>query len=111
MDKNNERFLTKNNILMLKTQILNWRICKRYATKSIPNPEFYVINIGDIGDMWQATLIPETMILSFSSLHYSNDSVYRFEVNSIDDASNIVLKFIKGMNQLNNIIDTIYYPS
>lgn len=94
---------------MLKCSPLNWEICKTYAIERDPNPEFYIINVGSLSDMWQCSLIPETMICSFTSVHYSNHEVYRFKVESIEEASELVLKFAKGMNQVENLMPTIYW--
>ncbi len=109
MTTNINTFLTGNGIKMLRCYPLNWRIGKTYVIDTDPNPIFYVIDIGSISDMWQATLIPETMIVSFTSLHYSLDEVYRFKVDSIEEGSNLVLKFAMGMNQLEHLKGTIYW--
>lgn len=103
-----ERFTTKNDILMLRCFPLNWEITQKYAYDYEPNPELYVINVGSLSDMWQCLLHPETMIISFTSLHYSNDEVYRFKVDTIEEASEMVLKFAKGMNILDSLDNTIY---
>jgi hypothetical protein len=94
---------------MLQCYPLNWEICKTYAIECGPNPEFYIINVGSIDDMWQATLIPETMILSFCSVHYSNNEVYRFKVDSFAQASELVLKFAEGMGRIDDLVGTIYW--
>lgn len=101
-------YTTSNGCNMLECYPLNWRIEKTYAIECENNPDFYVIDIGSLADMWQATLIPETMILSFCSLHYSKDEVYRFKVRSIEQASELVLSFAEGMNQLESLEGTIY---
>lgn len=105
------RFTTTNGVLMLRCHPLNWRIEKTYAIARDPNPEFFVINIGSLDEMWQATLIPETMILSFCSVAYSADEVYRFQVDFIEEASEMVLKFAKGMGRLDDLKGTIYWPN
>ena len=96
---------------MLKSHPLNWRIENKYniVNRNEDNPIFYCISVGSLDDMWLASLIPETMILSFTSYHYSNNEVYRFKVDSIEDASEIVLKFAKGMDRLSDLHDTIYW--
>lgn len=106
-----KRFRTKNGIDMIRCLPLNWQILKKYRIHNPEeeNPEFYIINVGSLDEMWQCTLIPETMILSFCSLHYSKDEVYRFKVETLEEASEMVLKFAKGMNRLNDIKDTIYW--
>lgn len=96
-------FITPNNILMLECKPLNWRIEKKYAIECDPNPIFYVIDVGTLSDLWQCTLIPETMILSFCSYHYSKEEIYRFKVESIEEASEWVLKFAEGMGFVNDI--------
>jgi hypothetical protein len=107
--KYNMKYKSTNGINMLKCFPLSWEICKTYAIECQPNPEFYIIVVGSIDDMWQATLIPETMILSFCSVHYSANEVYRFKVESVEEASELVLKFAKGMNRIDDLINTIYW--
>lgn len=94
---------------MLKCYPLNWRVEKKYydGTREM-NPDFYVINIGGLADMWQAGLDPDTMIVSFCSMHYSTNEVYRFKVETIEEASEMVLKFAKGMGILESLEGTIY---
>lgn len=104
-----ERFTTSNDILMLRCIPLNWEIVQKYALEYEPNPELYVINVGSLSDMWQCLFNPETMIISFTSLHYSNHGVYRFKVDTIEEASQMVLKFAEGMDQMENLKGTIYY--
>jgi hypothetical protein len=106
-----ETFKSKNGINMIRCYPLNWQVGKKYAAvmDGELNPIFYFINIGSIDDMWQATLIPESMILSFCSLHYSHHEVYKFKVDSLEEASEMVLKFSKGMNRLDDIKETIYW--
>jgi hypothetical protein len=98
---------------MIECKPLNWQVQKKYARTvgHEVNPEFYTIHVGSLSDMWQASLLPESMILSFTSMHYSNDEVYRFKVESIKEASEMVLKFAKGMDQLENLKNTIYMSS
>lgn len=103
-------YYINNGIRILRCYPLNWEIHERYAVKTKPNPEFfYTISVGSIGDIWQASLIPETMILSFTSLHYSKSEVYRFKVDTFEEASEMVLKFAKGMQQIENLEHTIYW--
>lgn len=101
-------FITRNGIKMLKCKPLNWEVIKTYAIDCDPNPENYVINIGSMSDMWQALLMLDTMVLSFCSLHYSKDEVYRFTVKSVEEASELVLKFAKGMGIEDSLDGTIY---
>lgn len=105
------RFKTKNGINMISCLPLNWQVEKTYVS-TVPdelNPEFYLINVGSIDEMWQCALIPKTMILSFCSAHYSKSEVYRFKVSSLEEASELVLKFAEGMNRLDDLKDTIYW--
>jgi hypothetical protein len=104
----NKRYRSSNGIEMLECLPLNWQIIKTYAIECDPNPECYIIHIGGLGDMWQALLDPEKMIVSFCSLAYSADEVYRFKVESLEEASEMVLKFAKGMNQEESLKETIY---
>jgi hypothetical protein len=102
-------YKTSNNLRMLKCFPLNWRISKKYAIEKENNPDFYIIDVGSMStEMWQAILVPETMTLSFTCVSNSCDS-FRFKVNSIEEASEIVLKFVKGMNQLKHLKETIYW--
>jgi hypothetical protein len=105
------RYKSVNNLEMLKCDPLNWRVEKTYATVNPgeENPEFYIISVGSISQMWNAILIPETMILSFYEMSYSGNGVYRFRVENIEEASELVLKFAKGMNQYENLEGTIYW--
>jgi hypothetical protein len=105
------KYKSTNGIDMLKCFPLNWEICKTYTIVNTGelNPEFYVIRVGWLDDMWQASLIPETMVLSFCSLHYSANEVYRFKVETMEEASELVLKFAKGMNRIDDLINTIYW--
>lgn len=102
-------FKLKNGVEIYQCLPLNWRVEKTYAIDIPNNPKFLIINVGSIADMWQATLIPETMILSFCSVHYSNNEIYRFKVDSIEEASKWVLKFAEGMNCLEDLKETIYW--
>ena len=106
-----EQYTTTNSILMLKCFPLNWEVVKTYKKvfDDEKNPEIYVINIGSLSDMWQVSLRPDTMIVSFTSLHYSNHEVYRFKVDEIEDASKLALNFAIGMDQLDNLKNTIYW--
>jgi hypothetical protein len=104
------KYTTKNGILMLKCYPLNWRVEKKYYDGTMEiNPDFYVIAIGGLSDMWQAGLDPDTMVLSFASIHYSSNEVYRFKVDSIEEASEMALKFAKGMRILESLDGTIYW--
>ena len=105
------KYTTKNNLEMLKCYPLNWRVEKKYAIThpGEVNPEFYVINIGSLSDMWQVAYIPETMIVSFHSMHYSNHEVYKFKVDNIEQASLLAMMFAEGMNQVDNLRDTIHW--
>lgn len=102
------RYKTRNGISMQRCSPLNWEVIKTYAIERDPNPECYVINIGGLSDMWQALFNPEKMIVSFCSLHYSLGEVYRFKVESIEEASEMALKFAKGMEKLESLEGTIY---
>jgi hypothetical protein len=94
---------------MYKCLPLNWRIEKTYAIDCDPNPEFLLIHVGSLSDMWQCTLFPEAMLLTICSCHYSDYERYRFKVESIEEASELVLKFAKGMDQIDNLNETIYW--
>jgi hypothetical protein len=103
------RYITPNGLNMIKCYPLNWQVENVYAAKVKYNPEYYSIAIGSIDQMWKAIIFPETMILSFSSVSYSHDEVYRFKVETLEEASELVLKFAKGMGRLDDLVDTIYW--
>lgn len=105
------RYKSRNHLEMLKCYPLNWRVEKKYAivNPGEENPELYMISVGSLSQLWTAILVPETMILSFSELSYSADEVYRFKVESIEEASELVLKFAKGMDKYENLKGTIYW--
>lgn len=107
----NKRYKLGNGLQMVECHPLNWRVEKKYAIECKPNPEFYVIDVGGISDMWQALFDPEKMKVSFSSMAYSADEVYRFSVESLEEASEMVLKFAKGMDQIDNLRGTVYWNS
>lgn len=89
---------------------LNWEIEKKYVSlkEREDNPEIYVIHIGSLDDMWSVVFNPKTMIYSFTSVHYSKDEVYKFKVDSIEEASQLAEKFAIGMGRLDDIEGTIY---
>ncbi len=103
------KYQTDNGLIMVRCFPLNWQVQKTYAIDTDSNPEFYTIHVGSISDMWQASFLPDKMIVTFTSMHYSNHEVYKFKVDSIREASELVLKFAKGMNQLDNLLHTIYW--
>lgn len=106
------RYKLQNGCVMLECKPLNWRVEKTYYEDAIspgdPNPEFYIINVDNMNDMYQCTLIPETMILSFCSTAYSSNTVIRFKVNNIEEASRMVERFAIGMGMMDSLEGTIY---
>jgi hypothetical protein len=103
-----ETYRTKNNIEMVSCEPLNWQII-RPTFDADPYGPLYVIYIGSLSDMWQASFSFENMTVSFTSMHYSDHEVYRFKVDSIEEASELVLKFAKGMNRVEDLKETIYW--
>ena len=109
-------YKSSNGLTMLKCSPLNWRIERIHkidvASRKLvidPDVQIYIIDVGSLSDMWQASLNSQTMILSFTSMHYSSDEVYRFKVDNIEEGSSLVLKFAEGMDQVKNLKDTIYW--
>lgn len=104
-----KRYKLNNGCVMLECKPLNWRIEKTYYDDyKGHNPEFYIINVGGMSDMYQCTLIPETMILSITKTAYSSNTVIRFKVDSIEEASRVVERFAIGMGMMDDLENTIY---
>ena len=100
-----------NGVTMLKCKPLNWQVRKLYAApinEEEANRILYVIDVGGIDDMWEVIYVPEEAQLIFSSVHYSNHEVYKFKVDSFEQASDWVLRFAKGMDREKDIEGTIY---
>ena len=106
-----ELFTTSNGIKILKCSPLNWKVCKVYAvaiTEEQENAVIYTIDVGSLDDMWQCSYNPENGTVSFTSYHYSDYEVYRFKVDSFEQASEWVLRFAQGMGREDDLKDTIY---
>lgn len=93
-------YTTSNGIRMVKCEPLNWRF--------EDNPNIFIIHVGSLDDMWQATYRESDQILSITSLHYSNDEVFKFKMGSLEDASQLVKKFAMGMGRWEDMKDTIF---
>lgn len=105
----NPRFTTSNRIPMISCEPLSWQVQKTYHGDHIkPNPEFYSIGIGDMAEMWLATFLPETMELNFSNYSEDSHDIVRFKMDSLEQASDMVLRFAKGMGMEDNLKETIY---
>jgi len=104
-----KRYTSDNGFTMIKCLPLNWRVENKYVIpfKNEINPEMYYIYIGSFLNMWQCSFNLENNIVSFTSTHYSNDEIYRFKVSNLEEVSNLTYQFSEGMNQLENLKDTI----
>jgi len=104
-----ERFKTSNGIEMLRCNLLNWAISNKYVEgyKGV-NPEVYYINIGSIDEMWSCMVYLDTNILSIANVSYSSEEVFRFKIDDLEQATDIVYRFAEGMNKLDSLKDTIY---
>ena len=98
----NKEFLSSNDLRMMPTSKLNWRIESTYRDNT--GPDYYLISVGTIGDMHICLF--EKGILSITHLSYSSDFVLKFKVDDLEAANVIVLAFAEGMNH--SFKDTIY---
>lgn len=99
-----ERYTSTNDLNMIVTPTLNWRIEKENRDGS--GEEFYTVYVGGMAEGWIWLLDPRNLMLSCSNLSYSSNETVRFKVDSIDQASIMVNAFAEGMGI--NMEGTIY---
>ena len=102
----NKTFQSKNGLTMLDCKPLNFLRQSVYAGET-GAPYFYSIYVGGFADGHTCVYDDEkkTLIISYSA-YSSDDPNLIFKVDSIEEASELVLKFSKGMNI--KLDDTIY---
>lgn len=101
-------FKTRNGMTMSDTTPLFWEQQHTYADNT--GPIFYSIYVSTaFMDGHLCVYDPDKQIVSISfARHSSDDPSMKFEVNSIEEAGELVIKFAKGMNCLRDLESSVY---
>jgi hypothetical protein len=100
-------FISKNDIKLTATTPIYWEVLNENADGT--GPLFYKVYVDCIF-MDGYNCIFQNNIVSIYRVRYSADEPsIKFKVNSIEEAGELVLNFVTGMNYLDEFKQTIYF--
>ena len=98
-------FKSSNGLDMVEGKLFNWRKESLYNGKE--QPYVYVIDMGNIGEMYSAVYIERDSNLCIYRVSNNMDFIANFYCDDIYIAETIVYAFIKANRKI-NMSDTIY---
>ena len=98
-------FKSSNNLTMVEGKLFNWRKESLYNGKE--QPYVYVIDMGNIGEMYSAVYIERDRNLCIYRVSNNMDFIANFYCDDIYIAETILHAFIKANKKI-DISNTIY---
>ena len=99
-------FKSTNGLTMVEGKLFNWRKESMYHGKT--EPIGYIIDMGDIGDMYSAVFMDRDKNLCMYRVSDYRDFVVNFYCDDIYVAETILMAFIKANKKI-DMKDTIYF--
>lgn len=90
-----KEFTTNNGLKMVEGKLYNWQVQQIYHNSK--KPIGYLINVGDMSEMYSGFYLPDEKELSLSNMKYSSDDVFIFYCEDLYAAEIIMDAFIKGI--------------
>jgi hypothetical protein len=100
-----KEFKSSNGLTMVEGKLFNWRKESIYYGKN--EPYGYLIDMGNIGEMYSATYMEKDHNLCIYRNSDHMDFIANFYCDDIYVAETIVFAFIKGNSKI-SMVGTIY---